>query len=166
MRRASVIGAMLPASCGLFLSLSSKLDVPFEAGRRGAHVDTTMRVLTSDLYTFYLVFQGKEGDRADVDRVQALAGIGNTYAGREEGGGIPVPVRLRVDRVRGSAGEALLDREFSEHPIETSGTRPSKAITRMRLAPGKYRIKIEALEDIPELAGTPVRFKVQVRPFK
>lgn len=82
MRRALLCGLVVLASCGPFLSLSSKLSLPFEAGRRGASVDTTMRVLYEDPHTFYLELQGKEGDWADVDRVQALAGSGKSYAGQ------------------------------------------------------------------------------------
>lgn len=166
MRRALVCGLVVLASCGPFLNLSSHLDLPFEAGRRGASVETTMRVLYEEPYSFYLELQGKEGDRADVDRVQDLAGVGHPRASRPYRRGLPIPVRLGVSRVGWRGEDLLLDREFSEHTLEWTGPSPGVMITRMPLPRGRYRLRIEALQDIPELAGTPVRFQVFVRHYK
>lgn len=80
--------------------------------------------------------------------------------------GIPIPVRLRVSRVRWRGEELLLDREFSHHTRETGGSSPAVMITRMRLPRGQCRFRIEALQNTPELVGTPVRFQVHVRVFK
>lgn len=159
-------GLAFLASCGPFLNLSSRLSLPFEAGRQSASVDTTVRVLVEEDYSFRLKLQAREGDQADIDRVKALAGIGNPYAGREDSAGIPIPIRLRVSRIRGNAEELLIDRGFSDHTLEVSAPDPAKGITQMSLSRGRYRVRIEALRDIPELAGTPVRFEVFVRHFK
>jgi hypothetical protein len=166
MKRALVCGLAVLASCGPFLNLSSRLSLPFEAGRQGASVATTMRVLVEENHSFRLKLQAREGDQADIDRVKALAGVGNPYAGREDSAGIPIPIRLHVIRVRGSAEELLIDRKFSDHTLEVSAPNPAKVITRMPLPSGRYRFRIEALRDIPELAGTPVRFEVSVRHYK
>jgi hypothetical protein len=114
-------------------------------------------------YTFYLGLYFREGDHQDRDRVGKLAGTGQYRDGRQIDTGLAIPVRLRVERIGESRASSVLDSVFTDHDVEgRSADHYSKAITRIRLEPGRYRTTVQALENIPELEGIPVRFGIHV----
>jgi len=159
-KRRHVIGALVLVAGALLIvitnarSIPTSIDVPFAAGSKGAIVDTEFSVPTAMTYAFTLDLRFAESDRRERDRLEKLAGTGQYRDGRQINTGLPIPVRLRVERLDKSGAASILDAEFTDHDLESHGSGHfSKRVTYIRLEPARYRAKIEALEDIPALAG-------------
>jgi Domain of unknown function (DUF5625) len=145
------------------LSLPAHVDVPFEAGNKGSVVEAEFSVATRKTYTFYLNLYFMEGDGQTKERVRKLAGTGAYRDGRQIDTGLAIPVRLRVERIGNNGASSILDRMFTDHDREgMAADHFSKLITRIRLEPGPYRARVEALENIPELEDISVHFNLLV----
>src|SRR5262249_21348327 len=102
-------------------------------------------------------------DRENRERVRKLAGTGAYRDGRQVDTGSAIPVRLHVERIGNDGTSSILDKMFTNHDLEgMTADYFSKIITRIRLAPGRYRARVEALENIPELADISVHFNLLV----
>jgi len=145
------------------LSQPAYVDVPFEAGNKGSVVEPEFSVATAKTYTFYLNLHFREGDSQNKERVRKLAGTGAYQDGRPAETGLAIPVRLRIERIGNNGASSVLDRVFTDHDLEVmAADHFSKLITRVRLEPGRYRARMEALENIPELEDISVHFNVLV----
>jgi hypothetical protein len=172
MKRSLFLGLFLAAVAlaAVFGALNAvspfaRIDVPFEAGRKGAVVEAALNVTTTTerRYTFYLDLLYRPKDWQDMGRVRTLAGTGAYRDGRQIDTGLAIPVRLSVDRVDGGGPRSILDGVFTRHDLEGfSADRFFKVITRIRLEPGRYWVRIEALDNIPELDGTPVHLDIHI----
>src|SRR5262245_10184590 len=169
-RRPGLIGALVLVAGALLIvlenarSIPASVDVPFAAGSKGAVVDTEFYVPTTMTYTFRLDLRYPEGDRQERERLSALAGTGQYRDGKQINTGLPIPVRLRVERIDQGGASSVLDSVFTDHDLESYGWGHfAKLMTRIRMQPARYRARIEALEDIPQLAGVPVYFGIYVR---
>jgi hypothetical protein len=164
----ATIMALLQACAANFLYPPVTLDIPFAAGLPGVTIDTNIRIYSTNFYQFYLILHFKEHDPQDRNRVQSLAGTGQTDAsGRPINNGLPIPVRLILSRVEGDNIESLIDETFFEQRLESHGANSfSKIITGRTLDPGEYRIRLESLQNIPELSDVSVSFNVHAPPRK
>jgi hypothetical protein len=167
------------------LSRPAYVDVPFDAGHKGSAVEAEFSVATTRTYTFYLNLHFREGDqdrvpagkavltqqelkllkrdRQNKERVRKLAGTGAYRDGRQIDTGLAIPVRLRIERIGNNDASSIFDRMFTNHDLEgTTADYFSKRITRIRLEPGRYRARVEALENIPELEDISVHFNLLV----
>jgi hypothetical protein len=167
--RSLLIAALVPVAGALYvvtisaLSLPANVDVPFDAGNKGAVVEAEFSVATTKTYTFYLNLYFRDGDRQNKEHVRKLAGRGAYRDGRQIDTGLAIPVRLRVERIGNSGASSILDRMFTDHDLEgMAADHFSKLITRVRLEPGRYRARVEALENIPELEDISVHFNLLV----
>ena len=167
--------------------LADRLLGAVEAGNKGAVVGAEFSVATPKTYTFYLNLYFREGDRGDrvpvgkinltqqelksleqdrqnMERVRKLAGTAGAYRdGRQIDTGLAIPVRLRVERIDNNGASPVLERVFTNHDREgMAADYFSKIITRIRLEPGRYRARVEALESIRELEGISVHFNMVV----
>jgi hypothetical protein len=141
---------------------STNLNLPFQAGVKGAVLDTQFRVRTTEGYNFNLDLHFRENNAQDRERVRELAGTGQyNRAGRQINTGLPIPVRLRVSRIGDGVESVVLDGAFTDHDLEGfSASYYAKIITGARLEPGTYRVRIEALQDIPELNDVLVQLDI------
>jgi hypothetical protein len=145
------------------LSQPAYVDVPFEAGNKGSVAEAEFSVATRKTYTFYLNLHFTRGNRQDAERVRKLAGTGAYRDGRQVDTGLAIPVRLRVERLGNSGASSILDKVFTDHDLEAmAADHFSKIMTRIRLEPGRYRARVEALENIPELVDISVHFNLLV----
>jgi hypothetical protein len=167
------------------LSQPAYVDAPFEAGNKGSVVEAEFSVATRKTYTFYLNLYFREGDqdrvpagkavltqqelkslkrdRQNQERVRKLAGTGAYRDGRQVDIGLAIPVRLRIERIGNNDASSIFDRMFTNHDLEgTTADYFSKLITRVRLEPGRYRARVEALENVPELEDISVHFNLLV----
>jgi len=132
-------------------------------GKQGLRCRTEFSVATAKTYTFYLNLHFREGDSQNKERVRKLAGTGAYRDGRQIDTGLAIPVRLRVERIGNIGASSIFDRMFTNHDLEgTAADHFSKLITRIRLEPGRYRARVEALENIPELEDISVHFSMLV----
>jgi hypothetical protein len=145
------------------LSLPAHVDLPFEAGKKGSVAEAEFSIATSKTYSFYLNLHFTKGDRQSTERVRRLAGTGGYRDGRQVETGHAIPVRLRAERIGNNGASSILDRVFTDHDLEAmAADHFSKIVTRIRLEPGRYRARVEALENIPELEDIPVHFNLHV----
>jgi hypothetical protein len=145
------------------LSQPAYVDVPFEAGNKGTVAEAEFSVATSKTYTFYLNLHFREGNGQNKERVRKLAGTGVYRDGRQTDTGLAIPLRLRVERIGNNGASSILDRAFTDHDFEgMAADHFSKLMTRIRLEPGQYRARVEALENIPELEDISVHFNLLV----
>lgn len=115
-------------------------------------------------YTFSLDLLMDKKSPAEKDRIAALWG-GNggyykdTYIPIPVG--LPIPVKLTVDRVTPARMERIFDKKIlKESNWEGSDTILAKLIAEIKLEPGRYRIQLESLENVSELNNVPVQFRV------
>ncbi|WP_342151357.1 DUF5625 family protein [Methylorubrum sp. SB2] len=166
-----VLGLTLSATSPSLGQEHASAQAPFDAGVRGATAEVSFTVPSKARYSFYLDLYFQDGDARDPDRredrarVGALAGSGaydsNTMRRRDNG--VPIPVRLTVTRIGGADRDIVFSEVFREHVREGfTANYFSKLIVRRELTEGRYRAKIEALEDVPSLRTTPIRFDVHV----
>ena len=105
----------------------------------------------------------RKGDGQNREHVNKLAGTGAYRDGRQIDTGLAIPVRLRVERIGNNGASSILDRMFTDHDREgMAADHFSKLVTRIRLEPGRYRARVEALENIPELEDISVHFSLLV----
>jgi hypothetical protein len=167
-RRFLTIALLILAAAFVYDAVSNQSEsvkVPFEAGTKGSVAEVQFRVpRTQHAYSFFLNLYFKEGDRQERDRVQRLAGTGaHDYEGRPIDTGLAIPVRLIIERIGNNVSKPILDRVFTDHELLAYGfDHYSKRITHVRLEAGRYRARIEALENIRELAGVPVRLLIGI----
>jgi len=145
------------------LSMPARVDVPFAAATKGSAVEAEFKVATTMTYNFELNLYARKGDREDSDRVSKLVGTGAHRDGRQVDTGLAIPVRLRVERRDESGVSSILDNVFTDHDLQGhAADHFSKRITRIRLKPGRYRARIEAVDNVPQLEGIHVLFGIRV----
>ena len=140
------------------------LKVPIQAGVKGTVLETQFRALTTKHYTFYLDLHFPEGDRQARERVRKLSGTGQYNksgpGARQIDTGLPIPIRLSVGRADDPDSEwSIINDVFIHHDLESySANSYRKIIAGALFARGTYRVRVEALQDIPELSDIPVTF--------
>src|SRR5215510_918685 len=145
------------------LSQPAYVDVPFEAGNKGSVVEAEFSVAARKTYTFYLNLYFTKGDGRHTERVRKLAGTGAYRDGRQVDTGLAIPVRLHVEHIGDNGVTSILDKVFTNHDLEgTTADYFSKIIARIRLEPGRYRARVEALENLPQLEDISVHFNLHV----
>ncbi len=144
------------------------LNLPFNVQKSGSKVETELWVARHRVYSFNLMFMAKQNDQGDRVRIGELAGRWATDQNRqpiEVEPGVPVLLKLRIDLIKSSGINTILEKEFSD--IRTAGGNADfvyKKITLVPLKPGHYRISIESLKDAPKLQETPVIFQISSDP--
>ncbi len=105
---------------------------------------------------------------ADTQRVVKLAGDGgyDPKTNKRLNNGLPIPLKLKITRLDPAGEISTYDKEITEEELEAyraDGKGLSKIIDRIKLSRGHYRVHVEALRDIPELATTPIEFGFYIR---
>jgi hypothetical protein len=136
------------------------IHLPFDIQHAGKKTEAEIRIKASAIYIFSLSFIYDTEIWGDRDRVKALVG--------DEKGikqGVPTPFKLTFTRTKcpesglffdKCLGEALiLEKTFENLRLRSWGANNfDKYIIDIPLEKGGYRVKIESLKNIPELAGT------------
>lgn len=138
------------------------LSLPFEVQQAGNKVETELRVVEHRGYSFDLRLMYKKGDQANRERVRKLAGrYEQDKNGKLIEPGVPILLRLKIDVIDDSGVNPMLEQGVSELKLTSwGGDSFNKRIAEVPLKPGRYRISIESLRDVPELLGTPVILRV------
>lgn len=135
---------------------------PFLVQKAGNKVELEFRAVEHRAYFFNLRFMYKESDQEDRERVRKLMGGYMTNAsGKVTEPGVPIVLKLRIAIVTELGESPILDKEISELRLTSwGGDSFGKEIAVVILKPGRYRIRVESLRDVPELVGTPVIFSI------
>lgn len=142
--------------------LQPPLSLPFEMQKAGNKVETELRVIEHRGYLFDLQLMYKERDQVDRARVKKLAGAAtiDKYGNLVEPG-ILILLRLKIEVVDDSGVKLMFEQEISELRLTSHGADSfDKRIAVVPLKPGRYRISVESLKDVPDLVGTPVIFRI------
>jgi len=143
---------------------------PFSLATPGAvytvDLDATRSTYT---YAFYLSFM-PGNDAQELQRVATVLGFkapknGATY--RDDQGqvnfvrtGAVIPIRLTISRAEG-AETLVYDKQFQQlWGFGGNNSTLSRAIDFVRLEPGHYRVRVEVIAAVNELASVPVSFNV------
>lgn len=145
--------------------LKPPIIAPFEVQKVGAVFTTELHVVDHGIYTFILRLCFKENDAEDRKRVRKLAGdYGKDKNGKLIEPGVSIPLRLTISSIDEKGENPLLEREYVEAEMYSYGDDSfDKRIDLIELIPGRYRIRVESLSNVPELAGTPVYFGIGFR---
>lgn len=121
-------------------------------------------------YTFYLSFLTKDSPEELRQRVAGFLGFrepknGSTYTDANgqivyNRTGIPIPIRLTISRLDGESETVVYNQEFRQLWTLAYGASYDKAIDVIRLEPARYRVRLETLAAVPELADVPVSFEI------
>lgn len=162
-----VISLVLPQiSCTSHLP-REPITVPFSLAEKGFSITTDFAAVERVyLYLFSLDLVLTKNDEEQFQRVARLWG-GPSSFNRETSEfkpmGIPIPLRLTVSRVVNEREEIVFDKEFSQLASWAgSRTQLSKLISYVKLTPGHYRVRLIALESVPELATTKVNLRILI----
>jgi len=144
------------------------VELPFAVHQKGATVSTELRIIEEGpyRYPFDLKFMYNEKDKADRERVRKLVGRYERDArGKLREPGIPIPLKLTISAIDSSAsGERfLLKKEVFVGACYAYGR--NDFLRRIdedqsKMSPGIYRVTVQSLKDIPELADTKVFFTI------
>ena len=147
-----------------WLTACAKSNFPFEVQKAGNKVEIEYRVVKHEFYYFNLRLMYKEGDQEDRARVRKLAG---SYEKDKNGKliepGIPIVLRFKINVIDSAGERPMLEQEIPVLGLTSwGGDSFSKQIAGVPLKPGRYRISVESLRDVPELVGTPVIFSIGI----
>jgi hypothetical protein len=139
------------------------LFVPFEAQKAGSTFTTELRVVEHRQYKFALLLQLKKGaTMEDAKQLMRLAGqFGKDKNGKLVWPGISIPLRLKISVIDSSGEKITYDKEMHEEEEQGGGGMgEEKLIDSIELRPGRYRVSIQSLKNIPELAENPIKFGI------
>ena len=141
------------------------IELPFAVHQKGAAVTTDLRIVEKVPYKYpfilHLFFNEKDG--LDLDRVSKLAGSHgkNIATGKSIEPGIPIHLKLTIKIIDSSGSKPYLEKEILVGDRISSGINHfSREIDYIQLTPGLYRVKVQSMKDIPELANTKVVFAI------
>lgn len=143
------------------------ISVPFSVAEKGFSLTTDFAAVErtySYLFSLDLVLE-----KNNEEQYQRLAKLWGGPSSFDRGTlefkpvGIPIPVRLTVGRVVDEKEEIVFDKEFSQLASWAgSRTQLSKLITYIKLPPGHYRVRLLALDAVPELATTQMNLRILI----
>ena len=141
------------------------IELPFAVYQVGATVSTDLRIVKKGpyKYPFYLNFMFDEKDGLDRERVRKLVGSWgkNKVTGKSIEPGIPILLKLTISVIDPSGMQPFLEKEILVGDLcGFSANDFSREIDSIQLAPGFYRVTVQSLKDVPELANTKVVFAI------
>ena len=136
------------------------ISFPFLAWKAGEKLDFQFRIKEQRLYEFSITIYHKKDDYEDRERIRKLVGTyGRDSSGKIDNPGVSIPLALKVIREDSDQGKIIIDETIYElEKYAHNGDSFSKMITEVILEPGNYRCQIESLSNIPEFAGTEMKF--------
>jgi len=142
------------------------IELPFAVHQAGATVMTELRIVDKYKYPFVLRFEYKEKDKADQERVRKLVGSGgrNKWTGKIIDPGIPIPLKLTISIIELSGERILSEKNVLALGEDAHGINYfERDIDRnqIKIPPGLYRVTVQSVKDIPELANTKVFFVIR-----
>jgi Domain of unknown function (DUF5625) len=155
--------AWLPASADDVRPPKPPVFVPFEAQKAGSVFTAELQVVEHRSYIFSLELGAKKGQTMEeARRISKLAGRDERYKdGKPLSYWVSIPLKLKTSIVESSGERIMYNKEI--HEMETIGTSSrgfKKLIDTIELKRGLYRINIQSLKDIPELAESPITFGI------
>ena len=158
--------AMIAVLPWLAACANTPSSVPFAVQKAGNKIEIEYRAVEHRFYLLDLRLMYKEGDQEDRERVSKLAGrYEKDPNGKLIQPGVPILLKLRIDAIDDSGVRPMLEREISDLRTTSYGSDSfDKRIATVPLKPGRYRISVESLRDVPELFGTPAIFRIGTDP--
>jgi hypothetical protein len=162
----AVIMMMVACFTGCVAGPKPPIELPFAVHQAGATVSTELWIVDKYKYPFVLRFEYKEKDKADQERVRKLVGSGgkNKWTGKIIDPGIPIPLKLTISIIESSGERTLLEKDVLALGEDAHGINYfERDIDRnqIKIPPGLYRVTVQSLKDIPELANTKVFFVIR-----
>ena len=99
--------------------------------------------------------------RLSAESLQHIKQLAGEYEQKPGKLGISTPLRLTITALDGSGEHPMLIMENLELQGRNSSDDFVRHIAWVLLQPGRYRVRIESLKDVPELLETPVKFEIR-----
>jgi len=155
-----------PINFADFFEKLPHITLPFSLAKKG-------HVLTTDFkagekpytYSFYISFNLRSCDPEQLHRVAILLGLIDPNTGQVftqlDDRSIPIPLKLTVIRLDGEKETVVYNKEVSK-TSSGGGTNSylPRGIDSIKLEPALYRVRLETLAAVPELADIPVNFEI------
>jgi hypothetical protein len=159
-----VFSLVLPLlSCG---QAAPHVSTPFEVRTKGAVAELGFYAPFKRRYLFYLDLCYGPGGAVEQERIRGVALESTFDPARQQKlwRTRPIPLRLTVSRLDFNGVLTLVhEGEYAQHRLESHGHGCiSTIITSAELAPDYYRVRVEALEEVPALRGVPTRLQLRV----
>ena len=141
------------------------VDLPFHAGVKGSVVESDFNVVEDRLYKLNLKLCFNPNNAAEREHVWYLAGMPQPLPFSEDRNRYNLDIPLKVSIDRGSVGNqpVAVDGIFRHHELESSGIScVTKTVTVTSLPAGKYHFRVEALDDISQLADVTTRIELSM----
>ncbi len=139
------------------------LTAPFELQKLNTQLGLTFKVTKEDNYSFNLRFQSNNANPDQADRLKLEALMGDRHAGSNEklSKGAPIAISLKVINIDDDGEHIVADMATQYLAIYSWGWGGfDKEIYRLSLLPGKYKVTITTLKDMPEFGATRTEFRV------
>ena len=137
------------------------ITLPFPLQKAGARIEIDVRIVEDRSYRFVLMFMFKTPE----ERKRIFDLVGGPYndtdiKGRLVRPGVTVPIHLTVRTIRSGKPDELLrdERYLTEGREAYSANAFYRFFGSIGLEPGQYRVTVETLQDVPELAGVETNF--------
>lgn len=142
------------------------IELPFAVHQASATVSTELRIVDNYTYPYVLRFVYEEKNYADRERVRKLVGSGarNRLTGEFKEPGIQIPLKITVNVIDSSGERTFLEKEILTGGLDSFNSKYyERDIDRnqIRIPPGLYRVTVQSLKNIPELANTKVIFIIR-----
>ncbi|MDD5300171.1 MAG: DUF5625 family protein [Gallionella sp.] len=140
--------------------------LPFAVAQKGSVLTFDFEAVENNLYTFLLLLKWSENDKTENARIAKFMGDGvyDPKTNKQTNTGMPIPLRLKISRLDPAGEISIYDEEIINEELQSMGPKElEKVAHRIKLPTGNYRVHVEALRDIPELAATPIQFGIYIR---
>ncbi|WP_291987229.1 DUF5625 family protein [Candidatus Accumulibacter sp. ACC007] len=161
----SMIGmvAFLSACVDESLLPTPPLTWPLDMQKSGDKIDAKFRVVDHREYSLGLEFGFMNDNQEDRERVRKLVGDDGQFINGDPG--VPTPLRVKILEIRESGDKPFFEQELQISRLRSwTGNTFVKHIAYVRLNPGNYRVRVESLKDVAELAGMPLFFSIGFYP--
>ena len=129
---------------------------PFSVDKAGTKAEFEIRTTEHRGYQFDLHYVYDERNQSDRERVRELVGSMETGSnGKPINPGVPIFLRLHIDMLDSPSKRTVINKEISDMRLTSWGQGSfSQLISTVILTPGRYKVTIESLVDVPALKGT------------
>lgn len=138
------------------------LSLPFEVQKAGYKVESELRIVERQTYTFELQYFFRENDQADRAKVWKLAGGSlKDKTGTRVELGAPLRIKLKIIRKLEDNEQPQLEKNIANpHLYSWGGDSLNSKIANILLDPGIYKVSVENLSDAPEFQGIKVGLRI------
>lgn len=145
------------SGCSLLdITPTPPIKIPIDLSKAGSVVETEFRIAQDDRIKLGLYFfiNDKPGDRERLLRLVLKSGASE----------ILIPLKIKINKhTTAGKDEVLVEQIYLNNSLKAEGFTSKyfvRTIDRLNISSGTYRLRLETMESFPQLADTPVEFRI------